>query len=333
MALDPDLFGLSICSLVRDFHLLAKQKGDPINRYARVCTSFILLFTCLAIQVFLLSQVKHFVSAKAVHDIRIAYDKYEEVMYGGHVTIAVATPTVERRGIGGPSGKFFNASAFSELSSEEQALACRIPLSQPVFFWVILYVWSLVCIIEIRKTKDLFRSLVMNTETCPSMVNALEDEDSEPGGTFCVARLTVAMKMVLTVCVILPRLGITGYLLWLGCRWLLATNNFADLILNSVALEFILCLKDVLYLAMVSRRSTIDLENTTIVPASKTEPESLAVFIGTMTWGIVAGAWVTAYMGFEGFGYTVNGMQQVVREYQWDVQAVCTQWISERYSV
>ena len=46
------------------------------------------------------------------------------------------------------------------------------------------------------------------------------------------------MKAIITFLVLLPRFGIACYLLWLGCRWLTATNNFADLILNAVALEF-----------------------------------------------------------------------------------------------
>ena len=55
----------------------------------------------------------------------------------------------------------------------------------------------------------------------------------------------------------IPRWIINVYLLWLGCRWLCATPNFTDLLLNSargpytgcseggfeVALEFIVLLK------------------------------------------------------------------------------------------
>mmetsp|Transcript_49718 Transcript_49718/g.125227 ORF Transcript_49718/g.125227 Transcript_49718/m.125227 type:complete len:376 (-) Transcript_49718:288-1415(-) len=331
--LEEDIFGLSICSLTRDFWLLATKKGDPVNRYSRVLTSFTLLFGCLAIQIFLLSQVKRFVSAKAVHDVRIAYDKFENIMYDGHTTIFAEKPTLERRGIGGEFGQFFNKTNFYKLSDEDQASACRIPLSQPLFFWVVLFVWSLVCMREIRVTKELFQGLITNTQTCDSMQNALEDEDGIEGGAFVIARLTVGMKIALTFLVILPRFGITAYLLWLGCRWLLATNNFADLILNSVALEFILCLKDVLYLAMVPRRSQLDLADTTIKPPQPKEPESLAAFTGTVSWGLVAAAWVTCYMGFRGFGWHVNGWQQVLREYQWDVHNVCTQWVLERYAV
>merc|ERR1712098_271504 len=110
---------------------------------------------------------------------------------------------------------------------------------------------------------------------------------------------------------------------WVGCRWLLATNNFADLILNSVALEFILCFKDVLYLALVSRRSMIDLENTTIRPAQRQEPESLRILVGTMSWAFSAGIWVLIFMGFSYGDYHFNGIQQVLRNYKWDVHDVC----------
>merc|ERR1719210_3289557 len=112
------------------------------------------------------------------------------------------------------------------------------------------------------------------------MKYALEDEDGEPGGPFVVTGLTKSVKATLTICVLLPRLCITCFLLWVGCRWLLATNNFDDLILNSVALEFILCLKDVLFVAMVPRRSTLDLAETKVRPALKKEPESWFALVG-----------------------------------------------------
>uniref|UniRef100_A0A7S2IPD6 Uncharacterized protein n=1 Tax=Zooxanthella nutricula TaxID=1333877 RepID=A0A7S2IPD6_9DINO len=175
----------------------------------------------------------------------------------------------------------------------------------------------------------MFQSLVLQTETAKSMAHSLQDEDGEMGGDFVIARLTRSMKLTLTVLVIIPRLGIASYLLWVGCRWLLATNNFSDLILNAVALEFILCLKDVLYTAIVSRRSMLDLEATNIKPANAKEPESLAVFIGTLTWAIIGAVWVLGYMGWPGH----QGWQRVLVDYQWDVHEVCKAWILKRYAV
>uniref|UniRef100_A0A7S2PPB2 Uncharacterized protein n=1 Tax=Zooxanthella nutricula TaxID=1333877 RepID=A0A7S2PPB2_9DINO len=330
VALDADTFGLLVCSLVRDFHLLAKRKGAARNRVSRVATTLLMLGLCLSIQGFLLVQIKRFVSAKAVHDIRGVYDRFQVVMYHNHTRVFAAEPLLERRGIGGPSGRYFDAAMFDTLGDEEQGNVCRIPLSQPYFFFAVLYIWSLTCFAEIRKVKDTFLSLILRTEATDSMLKALEDDDGEPGGSeFVIARLPRAMKGALVVLVIIPRLCITSFLLWVGCRWLLATNNFADLILNAVALEFVLCLKDVMYLAIVSRRSMLDLENTLIKPANATEPESMAVLIGTVAWAFIAAAWVLGFMGWPGR----NGFQHVLVDFQWDVHEVCSAWIHRRYAV
>mmetsp|Transcript_60312 Transcript_60312/g.131999 ORF Transcript_60312/g.131999 Transcript_60312/m.131999 type:complete len:371 (-) Transcript_60312:26-1138(-) len=330
MELDADTFGLSVVSLVRDFYFLSRGKGTFVNRWSRLLMSIFLLATCLTIQIYLLSQVKRFVSAKAVHDVRLDYDKFEQVMYGGHTEVISDHPFVERRGLGG----YFNASNFAQLSSDEQANACRIPLSQPLFFWTVLFIWTLTCTAELRKARDLVWSLLLNTEATHSMRHALKDEDDIPGGPAVIVALTMPVKTAIATMVIVPRLGITFYLIWIGCRWLLATNNFADLILNSVALEFILCLKDIMYLALVPRRSMLDLQNTTVVPLKKREPESLKVFIGTLLWAGVAAGWVTLYMGLRiSEDYHINGLQKVLVDYRWDVHEVCLQWITDRYAL
>merc|ERR1719163_1784339 len=97
---------------------------------------------------------------------------------------------------------------------------------------------------------------------------AQKDEDSgsrrATGEVLEVTSLTVSAKLAIFVFGICPRVGIALYLLWIGCRWLLATNNFSDIILNAVALEFVLLFKDAIYLALVPTRNRIDLENTKI---------------------------------------------------------------------
>merc|ERR1711948_30646 len=121
----------------------------------------------------------------------------------------------------GPTGPYFNRSAFDALTPDEQASACRIPLSQPMFFFAVLFIWTLTCAAEIRKCQEMFQSLILRTETTDTMAAALQDEDEDSGGPYVIARLTVSMKVALSCLVILPRLGITCYLIWVGCRWLL----------------------------------------------------------------------------------------------------------------
>eukprot|EP00429_Kryptoperidinium_foliaceum_P090240 CAMPEP_0176197838 /NCGR_PEP_ID=MMETSP0121_2-20121125/7747_1 /TAXON_ID=160619 /ORGANISM="Kryptoperidinium foliaceum, Strain CCMP 1326" /LENGTH=362 /DNA_ID=CAMNT_0017536677 /DNA_START=86 /DNA_END=1174 /DNA_ORIENTATION=- len=331
MALDPDTFGLTICSLVRDSYFLAKDRGHRPNRYWRLATTMYLLITCISIQVFLLSQVKRFVSAKAVHDVRIAYDVFEQAMYGGNTWNMSVQPKLERRGIGGKAGAYFNASRFDDLDADEQAAACRIPLSQPWFFFTVLYIWSLTCIAEIRKCKELFMGLMMGIPRVESMADALTlieedglDADSSP---MVISGLPGIMKVILFVFVIFPRFCITTFLLWVGCRWLLATTNFSDIILNAVALEFILCLKDLLYLAVVPRRNVLAVEN--LFVHIEPERESMWAFLSIICWTVLPAIWVLAYMGFPGH----NGLQQVLRDYQWDVHDVCVDWILARFAV
>merc|ERR550532_2620308 len=71
--------------------------------------------------------------------------------------------------------------------------------------------------------------------------------------------------------VIIVRFVICSVLLWMGCRWLVATTDFNDLILNSVALVFILDLKDFLYMILVPERNKRDLQNTKVHPLFKVE--------------------------------------------------------------
>ena len=76
--LDDDTFGMSVCALTRDTHFIAKH-GLGCNRFVRIFATLLLAFFTLGMQIFLLQKVKQFVSAKAVHDIRIAYSEFQNV--------------------------------------------------------------------------------------------------------------------------------------------------------------------------------------------------------------------------------------------------------------
>merc|ERR1719460_3295669 len=70
-----------------------------------------------------------------------------------------------------------------------------------------------------------------------------EDDPEElvlPGLPKCV-------KVTLVMTVFGPQLYILITLLVAGCRWLCATADLTDLLLNALALEFVLNVKDLLY--------------------------------------------------------------------------------------
>merc|ERR1712087_245535 len=136
-------------------------------------------------------------------------------------------------------------------------------------------------------------------------------------------------KVIISI-ILAFRAYIALYLVWLGCRWLLATNSFSDLILNAVALEFILCLKDTLYATLMSRKNKHDVSTTKVLPGSPTRPAGVCVFVGTLLWMLVAVCWVLIYMGIPN---ATQGLQTVLPDYRWDLREVCSSWVDWRYCV
>mmetsp|Transcript_44400 Transcript_44400/g.114843 ORF Transcript_44400/g.114843 Transcript_44400/m.114843 type:complete len:167 (-) Transcript_44400:279-779(-) len=139
-----------------------------------------------------------------------------------------------------------------------------------------------------------------------------------------VIGLTKACKVYIVVFVGVPRLLITLTLLWLGSRWLVATLGFEDILVNAVALEFILLLKDLMYRTMVPNRNKNDVQCTQIIPAGHTQKASYMRFLGTFVWFLVAVLWACLY---------TYQFQVVLPDYKWDVQGVCTQWVEQHYNV
>lgn len=322
--LDEDVYALAVSDLTRDFQLLANNSGETMTFLARFATHFFLLFACMFVQLFLLYNVKKYVTAKSVHDIRISYDAFETGMYTADPACYETTVNGFRRGL----HNCFNASAFDDLSLDIQSSACRIPLSQPFFFGTILWVWTVVCMGQLYKTLRQFKGLILNTKTVDTMHTPFEGEFSDKEGDGearkVIQQLTLPVKVLFTVAIILPKIGMTSYLLWLGSRWLLATDNFSDIILNAVALEFILLLGEVLYVAMLPERNRHDLGKTKMMPTSKIYAVGCLQFGKVFMFNLIVFAWVGLYM---------TKFQGVLPDYRWDVREVCGAWIEERFEV
>lgn len=317
--LDEDTYGLAISSLIRDIMMIVNGEGTPALRLFRLMLSLGLVLGNIAIQLFLLVQIKTFCTFKAVHDIQETYDKYEFLMYGSEESHTTLTSNAKHRGL----PEFFRPEVFDKLPEELKDGVCNIPLSQPRFFMAVLFVWTLTCIGEVKKVFTLSASLLIATPTGASMVGALQASNEEDDGDGVrnekvIVHLTVLVKVVIAGLVLLPRLLITLYLLFLGSRWLAATNDFQELVLNAVALEFLLLLKNLLFYVLVPERNKRDLQHTEIMPPSKRQSASYWVFLGTSLWAFVAAVWCV--------GYTYK-WQQVLPGYRWDVSEACAKWI------
>lgn len=313
--LSEDTYGMAIASMVRDMSRLSQETGSE-HKHIRICriwVSFKLLLLNMSLQIFLLVCIANLAAARAVFSVREAYDSFEKHMYGGHVYLT---------GHGyarGSDDRFFNSSLFDTLPDGTKEDACRIPLAQPEFLFVILLIWSLLVVGELRESFTEFQRLVISTATAPSMATATEPI---PQGEVIVG-LTIGLKVWVTFFVVLPRIVIAGILLWLGCRWLAATNDFQELVLNAVGLEFVLLLKELLYRSLVPERDKRDRFRMHMNLANEAAAPSPVAFFGTFLWGVVAFAWVYLYI------YCIQG---VLPEFRWDVHDVCMSWMKANYA-
>jgi len=327
---EQDTYGFAIVSLVRDLQMTAADIGDPSLRQARITSAVGLLFFTFLLQIFITLQIKVFVTAKCVYNIRNDYDAYQKHMYGDDpeaYTIGMKHPVFPvyagRRGNPG----YFMPGNFESLDPGIKEGICNIPFSQTPFFLCVLLIWSLTCIMDVRLTISSFRSLILNTKTVSNMKHALEDldpdiPDDDPENRWVVDGLTCTVKLMITFLILVPRLLLVCFLLWLGCRFLAATNDFGEMVLNAVALEFVLLIKNLLYTTVVPDRNKREIEKISVRPSSQVEYASYWTYLGTFSWGFVAIAWIYYYVFL---------IQMVLPQYRWDVAPVCTPWLWNKY--
>jgi len=319
--LDADTYGMSVCSLIRDSYFMSEE-GPSAPRLIRIGISIGLVIMTIALQIFLLAKVKEFITAKAVHDIREVYDSYEFALCGAHTYLTV---NGKHRCVDGFTPPLADMNkALLTMSEDDQEALCSIPLSQPSFFGVVLFIWTLTCMLEMRKAVSLQMQITM-LETVDDMGQSMHQaDDGEGAHDGVINAMTAWMKMLLTVIMFVPRMLVTGYLLWVGCRWLLATTDFTDLLMNAIALEFILLIKEGLYHALTPARSHHDLTVTLMEPYPKKMTSTWWAFSNTVFLMIVAVGWVIFYMYY---------YQAVLPEYKWDVHNVCVDYLAERYKI
>eukprot|EP00928_Gymnodinium_smaydae_P064512 TRINITY_DN47815_c0_g1_i1.p1 TRINITY_DN47815_c0_g1~~TRINITY_DN47815_c0_g1_i1.p1 ORF type:complete len:384 (-),score=40.19 TRINITY_DN47815_c0_g1_i1:191-1342(-) len=341
---DEDTYSMSVVQLIYDANLSSLKKlpkGVLMSRY--FITIFLVLLT-ISLQIYLLYEVKHYVSARAVHDIRIAYHQFEVHMYTNDTSFEEGRRLKGGRG-GRSRAKALQTSGASEtypldfrgdpndwdplrfdtLDKDVKSSVCRIPMSQPFFFELILFLWSATCLQEFRNTWRLFKSLIINTATCSAMGDAFEGDfsDKVDEGILVVQNLTLTTKGMISALLVVRSL-VTAYLLWLGCRWLLATTSFSDVIINVCALEFILLIKDTVYFSLMPLRFRGELQNMKMLPQDKLASADYSQLWSVSGYFILLATWVTLYMVY---------LQRVLPDYRWDAHQVCASWIEKRFEV
>jgi len=311
--LPEDCYGMTVASLVRDGQHIANDSTHKPIRILRIVLSLSLMFGNMVIQCVVLKDIYKFSSAKAVGDIRKAYDQFERHMYNGHIYMTVNNLA---RGL---NDNYFNKAFFKTLDEDVKSTACRIPFSQPSFLFILLLIWTLQIIGELRQTWQLARRLVLGLDNAPNMqkIFVVSDEEEE-----IIVRMPIWMKAFVALFICIPRLVIAMALCLLGCRWLSSTTDFQNLVLNAVGLEFLLLLKELMYNTLVSDRNKRDTARMQISVSKESAAPSPASFLSSVMLFTSACFWVYLY---------IFVVQQVLPDYRWDVQEVCVTWMRANY--
>lgn len=219
-----DAYGAGILAIVRDISIIKSGSSWSDEEVQLKCIqaffSFLLLTMNLTMQMSLLYFIFTFVVRPAVHTVQFKYHEFHEKIFD-------------------IDGNFLPDEWDAYEGKEE---LCQIGMSSPFFYFTVVFLWVLLIIREIRTTERLARDL-FSMPLCNNMSEACKEED----GAVKVVALTSFTKTLIFVLVIVPKILICSTLMWLGCQWLTATNSFSDLVMNSIAMEFVTGIDEALY--------------------------------------------------------------------------------------
>jgi len=267
-----------------------------------------LLGALVSAQCFLIYEMRVMVCPNHVHTTRDMYDKFEAWMYDNHTWV---TAYDDRRGVDG----FWDETRFHSMPKEDQETICALPFAHPNFAFCILLIWTFTVIVDIRRLSFLVKLLIGRVPTVATVYDIFRHDDDERNGRpireegkVIVVGLTLGIKAVLLLFVFVPRLVVNTILLWLGCRWLVATDNLEEVFLNAVALEFVLNLKELIYLAVIPMRNKVETQEL-LIPMNVEERAGYLSYLGAFGWLVLGILWVYLYL------YHLQG---VLVDYKWD---------------
>mmetsp|Transcript_98208 Transcript_98208/g.253980 ORF Transcript_98208/g.253980 Transcript_98208/m.253980 type:complete len:318 (-) Transcript_98208:809-1762(-) len=144
----------------------------------------------------------------------------------------------------------FSLSAFEDWDQRREL--CELPLANREFCFAILAIWTGFVMIDLKDTcwlAYLWAALKRPADNSAAERSLADwDEDMQK---YVIKRAPCLTKGLVFLTIILPKFIIAIACWWLGARWLISTANFSDLILNSVALAFIIEIDDMVFRCMM----------------------------------------------------------------------------------
>lgn len=148
-------------------------------------------------------------------------------------------------------------------------------LTYSTFLLLVLIIWWLIVIGELRQVLSWWAVLI-NIQSESTDVRGQDDASED----LSILGISVKHKWLIGLMVLLPRTLIILLLSYIGTDFLIYADSYADLILNSVALGFLIEVDEMLFAAVTSTRTKDNLERMQTVVATHHAPFDWCVTVG-----------------------------------------------------
>merc|ERR1719324_582777 len=120
-----------------------------------------------------------------------------------------------------------------------------------MFNWVVLLIWFAYMLNELRESWKL-KMLIWDVPSVSVIDMVIIDKEE---GRINVAGLSIGVKLFLSFIIIIPKLALNGYVLYIGCLFLLSNDlddALQDILLKTIELAFILEMDELVFEAFTS---------------------------------------------------------------------------------
>jgi len=303
-----DCWGALVFVIVNDFPDLRAGRATTETR-ARTAFVFILFLLNMFIQGVLLWYIGKLLMLPDILGAQNLYKSYHTVAFSNGVHDSVL---------------------FDAMPNDEQTHLCGMALSQGLFCRIILFLWVTVNVGELRDNAAKTVGALGLPRLPDGMDTRLMVRDlplTEASGC-CVVCLNMKGKVGLLVLVFIPKFTIAILLVLMGSMWLLAAESIGDLILNSLALAFVVRVDELLCVVFFPARFQSQLTNLCMMLPGDPEDKDDDKLMQKVVWEFGECA-ITVLVSLA----IVEIMfiyQPVVPGYAFDVAAPCAAYLAKQ---
>lgn len=295
-----DMWGTTLVSFLTDVPDFFKGNLHA-GKVMRLLFSQLTMALNLYLQFMILYYVNRFIVGEEVHQTQSHYAKYHAEVFHQDGT--------------------FDEDAWEHWDGPYMEL-CNMAMTKVMFTVIIIFLWTGRMLCEVRLTDRLHRDIHAIPSQTPGSP-MVEDVDGE----YHIVSMSCCARVCIYTIVLLPKLIVAFALLYVGCRWLVATESFADLILNALALEFVIGIDEFMFDTFAPERMKERIEATKIkhfTARPGVEQDSslmIAAYLRSFAYLAMCLLWSWFY---------INKFQQVLPGFQRDIHKHCGGWF-ERY--